>query len=87
MTRRQRRFSLIGAALGVLALAVGLVLSALKQSIVFFNSPTELVEKHIKPGTRIAADPSTPAFERLHVLPLLLPGPRRGFDQIGRAHV
>jgi cytochrome c-type biogenesis protein CcmE len=53
MTRRQRRFSLIGAALGVLALAVGLVLSALKQSIVFFNSPTELVEKHIKPGTRM----------------------------------
>ena len=53
MTRRQRRFSLIGAALGVLALAGGLVLSALKQSIVFFNSPTELVEKHIKPGTRM----------------------------------
>jgi cytochrome c-type biogenesis protein CcmE len=53
MTRRQRRFSLIGAALGVLALAVGLVLSALKESIVFFNSPTELVEKHIKPGTRM----------------------------------
>ena len=38
------------------------------------------VEQHIKPGTRIAADPSTPAFERLHVLPLLLPGPKRGFD-------
>jgi cytochrome c-type biogenesis protein CcmE len=53
MTRRQRRFSLIGAALGVLALAVGLVLSALKESIVFFNSPTELVEKHVKPGTRM----------------------------------
>lgn|SRR5262245_55365496 len=53
MTRRQRRFSLIGAALGVLALAVALVLSALKDSIVFFNSPTELVEKHVKPGTRM----------------------------------
>src|SRR6266498_2752455 len=53
MTRRQRRFSLIGAALGVLALAVALVLSALKDSIVFFNSPTEVVEKHVKPGTRI----------------------------------
>ena len=38
------------------------------------------VEQHIQPGTRIAADPSTPAFERLHVLPLLLPGPQRGFD-------
>ena len=53
MTRRQRRFSLIGAALCVLALAVALVLSALNESIIFFNSPTELVEKQIKPGTRM----------------------------------
>ena len=53
MTRRQRRFSLIGAALGVLAFAVALVLSALNESIIFFNSPTELVEKQIKPGTRM----------------------------------
>ena len=53
MTRKQRRFSLIGAALGVLALAVVLVLSALKDSIVFFNSPTEVVENQGKPGTRM----------------------------------
>src|ERR1700741_2904041 len=53
MTRKQRRLSLIGAALGVIALAVALVLGALKESIVFFNSPTDVVEKHIKPGTRI----------------------------------
>jgi 4-amino-4-deoxy-L-arabinose transferase-like glycosyltransferase len=38
------------------------------------------VEQHIAPGTQIAADPSTPSFERLDVLPLLLPGPKRGFD-------
>src|SRR2546430_12879450 len=38
------------------------------------------VEQHIAAGTRIAADPSTPSFERLSVLPLLLPGPGRGFD-------
>ena len=38
------------------------------------------VEQHIRPGTHIAADPSTPAFERLHVLALRLPGPKRGFD-------
>ncbi len=38
------------------------------------------VEQHIQPGTHIAADPSTPSFERLNVLPLLLPGPKRGFD-------
>jgi cytochrome c-type biogenesis protein CcmE len=44
MTRKQRRLSLIGAALGVIALAVALVLGALKESIVFFNSPTDVVE-------------------------------------------
>ncbi len=53
MTRKQRRFALIGTGLAVLALAAALVLSALKESIVFFNSPTDLVEKHIAPGTRI----------------------------------
>ena len=53
MTRKQRRLTLIGAALGVLALAVALVLGALKDSIVFFNSPTDVVEKSIKPGTRM----------------------------------
>src|SRR6266699_2342277 len=38
------------------------------------------VEQHITPGTRIAADPSTPSFDRLVVLSLLLPGPKRAFD-------
>ena len=53
MTRKQRRLVLIGASLGVLALAAGLVLSALKDSIVFFNSPTDVVEKKVVPGSRI----------------------------------
>ena len=53
MTRKQRRLTLIGAAFGVLTLAVALVLVALKDSIVFFNSPTDVAEKHIKPGVRI----------------------------------
>jgi cytochrome c-type biogenesis protein CcmE len=53
MTRKQRRFSLIGAALALLTLAVALVLGALRESIVFFNSPTDVVEKHVEPGTRI----------------------------------
>jgi cytochrome c-type biogenesis protein CcmE len=52
MTRKQRRLVLIGAALGVLGIAAALVLTALRGSIVFFNSPTEVVEKQIKPGTR-----------------------------------
>ena len=37
----------------LLALAVALVLNALKDSIVFFNTPTEVVEKQVKPGTRL----------------------------------
>lgn len=53
MTRKQRRLALIGAGLGVLGLAAGLVLFALKDSIVFFNSPTDVVEKGIGPGARI----------------------------------
>ena len=36
MTRRQRRLTMIGGALGVLAIAAALVLSALREYIVFF---------------------------------------------------
>ena len=39
------------------------------------------IERHIAPGTRIAADPSTPPFEGLRVLRLELPGPQRKFDR------
>lgn len=53
MTRKQRRLILIGSSLGVLAIAAALVLSALRDSIVFFNSPTDVAEKHLSPGTRI----------------------------------
>jgi len=53
MTRKQRRLILIGSCLGVLAIAAVLVLSALNDSIVFFNSPTDIAEKQIAPGTRI----------------------------------
>ena len=53
MTRKQRRLVLIGGSIGVLALAVGLVLNALNGSIVFFNSPTDIKEKHIVAGTRV----------------------------------
>jgi len=53
MTRKQRRLTMIGASLGVLAIAAALILSALSSSIVFFNSPSDVVEKHIAPGTRI----------------------------------
>jgi cytochrome c-type biogenesis protein CcmE len=53
MTRKRRRLTLIGGAFVVLALSVGLVLFALEDSIVFFNSPTDLLEKHVKPGQRV----------------------------------
>ena len=53
MTRKQRRLTLIGGGIGVLAIAVALMLNAFRDSIVFFNSPTDVVEKHIAPGTRI----------------------------------
>jgi cytochrome c-type biogenesis protein CcmE len=53
MTRKKRRLALIGVALGVLSLAVALVLVTLGDSIVFFNSPTDVVENHVKPGARI----------------------------------
>src|SRR3954470_4045132 len=53
MTRKQRRLVMIGSGMAVLAVAVVLVLSALKDSIVFFNSPTDVVEKHVQPGARI----------------------------------
>lgn len=53
MTRKQRRLVLIGASLSVLGLAAALVLFALRDSIVFFNSPTDVAEKRIAAGTRI----------------------------------
>jgi cytochrome c-type biogenesis protein CcmE len=53
MTRRQRRLILVGISLAVLGLAAALALSALRESIVFFYSPTEIAEKNIAPGARI----------------------------------
>ena len=51
MTRKQRRLILIGGSLSVLALAVTLALSALRQSIVFFNSPNDIAEQHVAAKT------------------------------------
>jgi cytochrome c-type biogenesis protein CcmE len=52
MTRKQRRLTIIGGALGVLAIAAALVLNALRDSIVFFSTPSMVAEKHIGPGQR-----------------------------------
>jgi len=37
----------------MLGLAAGLVLYALNDAIVFFNSPTDVIEKQVPPGVRI----------------------------------
>ena len=52
MTRRQRRLTLIGIAALVLSLAAALALSALRDSIMFFVTPSELAAKSISPGSR-----------------------------------
>jgi len=53
MTRKQRRLILIGSALGVLFVAAGLTMFALRDNIVFFYTPSEIAAKAPAPGTRL----------------------------------
>ena len=53
MTRKQRRISVIAGLGVVLALALGLILFALRDQIVFFYSPTEIHEKQVAAGTPV----------------------------------
>jgi cytochrome c-type biogenesis protein CcmE len=53
LTRRRRRLALIAAALAVIGAAAGLALYALSDSIVFFYSPSEVVQKALTPGARL----------------------------------
>ncbi len=52
MTRKQRRLILISTAVGVLGVALGLVLYAMRDNIVFFHAPADVVAKAVQPGTR-----------------------------------
>jgi cytochrome c-type biogenesis protein CcmE len=52
MTRKQRRLTMIGGSLAVLAAAAALVLYAMSDSIVFFSTPSMVAEKHIAAGRR-----------------------------------
>jgi cytochrome c-type biogenesis protein CcmE len=52
MTRKQSRALLIGGAVGVLSLAAILVMFALRDSVVFFHAPSEVVEKGVPKGER-----------------------------------
>ena len=53
MTGRGRRLALIALSLAVVGGAAGLSLYALSGSIVFFLSPTEVVQKAVQPGSRL----------------------------------
>ena len=53
MTRKQTRLTIILASLAVLGCAAGLVLYAIRDTIVFFYTPSEIAEKHVAPGTRL----------------------------------
>jgi cytochrome c-type biogenesis protein CcmE len=53
MTRKQKRIAVILGGVTFLAGAAALVLTALQQEIVFFRSPTDLVEQTIAPGERL----------------------------------
>jgi cytochrome c-type biogenesis protein CcmE len=52
MTRKQRRLTLIGGAMAVLAVAAALVLTGLRDSIVYFSTPSMVAEKRIPAGQR-----------------------------------
>ncbi|AWM87744.1 cytochrome c maturation protein CcmE [Microvirga sp. 17 mud 1-3] len=51
-TRKTRRLTIIAVAGCVLAVALGLVLYAMNDTIVFFNSPADVQAKNVAPGTR-----------------------------------
>lgn len=53
MTRKQKRLTIIGTGMAFIALAAALVMFALSSEITYFHSPTDVIEKAVKPGTRI----------------------------------
>jgi len=53
MTRKQRRAIVIGVGVAILSVAVTLVLLALRDTIVFFHTPSEITQKGIGPGKRV----------------------------------
>ena len=53
MTRKQKRLSVIGGAMGFLAVAAALVFYALGQKTSYFYMPAELQAASVEPGQRI----------------------------------
>lgn len=52
-TRKKRRLYIVLAGMTMLGLAAGLTLFAMRDSLVFFYTPSELSEKAVKPGQRV----------------------------------
>jgi cytochrome c-type biogenesis protein CcmE len=52
-TRKKRRLYIVLAGMTMLGLAAGLTLFAMRDSLVFFYTPSDLVEKHVQPGQRV----------------------------------
>ena len=53
MTRKRRRMYAVAIALLLLGASAALVLNALEDSLVFFHSPTQIIERDVLPGQRI----------------------------------
>lgn len=53
ISRKGRRMWLVLGGLALLGIAVALVLSAFDDNLVFFHSPTDIVEKNVPPDRRI----------------------------------
>jgi cytochrome c-type biogenesis protein CcmE len=53
LTRKQKRLAVIAGLAAVVAVAVGLILIALRDQIVFFYSPSEVKERAVAAGTPI----------------------------------
>jgi cytochrome c-type biogenesis protein CcmE len=53
MTRKQKRLSIIVGCLTIAGFAIGLILFAMRDTIVFFYTPSEITQKSIPNGTRI----------------------------------
>lgn len=52
MTRKQQRIAMIVGGMALLAVAAGLILYAIRDTLVFFYTPSEVAEKSIAVGTR-----------------------------------
>lgn len=52
-TRKKRRLYIVLAGLIMLGLAAGLTLFAMRDSLVFFYTPSDLTDKQVNPGQRI----------------------------------